>query len=128
MTTLTKRVMRRVYVIWGVRYVAPRLLLSVGFFWAAFKVTAESFFISKILSNFMSVAFSSFGATPRFIASALNSAEPQVLVLISACGIAGFFLAVKLLRSVRSMVAGGNVSMVFNPSGLRPSGSNDRSK
>ena len=77
--------------IWGVRYVAPRLLLSVGFFWTAFKITAQSFFVSKILSNFMAVAFSSVWATPKFIASALNSAEPQVLVLISACGIAGFF-------------------------------------
>jgi len=102
--------------IWGVRYVAPRLLLSVGFFWTAFKITAQSFFVSKILSNFMAVAFSSVWATPKFIASALNSAEPQVLVLISACGIAGFFLAVKLFRSIRGMVAEGNFSAVLSKS------------
>ena len=101
--------------IWGVRYVAPRLLLSIGFFWTAFKVTAQSFFVSKIVSNFMAVAFSNIWAGPRFISSALNSAEPQVLVLISACGIAGFFLAVKLFRSVRSMFAEKTFSaVIFN--------------
>lgn len=114
MTTLTKKVMRRVYVIWGIRYVAPRFLLSAGLFWTAFRLTAQSFFVSKIVGNFMSVAFSSVWAGPRFIASALNSTEPQVLVLISACGIAGFFLAVKLFRNIRSIVAEGNIAAVFN--------------
>lgn len=100
--------------IWGFRYVAPRLILSVALFWTAFKVTAQSFFVSKIVSNFMAVVFSNVWAGPRFIASALNSAEPQVLTLISACGIAGFFLAVKLFRNIRSIVERGNVVAVFN--------------
>lgn len=116
MTALTKKVMRRVYVIWGVRYILPRLVLSIGLFWVAFRVAAESFFISKIFSNFMAVAFSNVWATPQFITSALNSAEPRVLVLVSACGIAGFFLAVKLLRSIRNIVAGRNLSAVLSKS------------
>jgi len=108
--------MRRVYMIWGVRYVAPRLLMSVGLFWVAFKVTAQSFFVSKVVSNFLSVAFSNVWAGPQFIASALNSAQPQVLILISACGIAGFFLAVKLFRNIRSIVAEGNFAAVLSKS------------
>lgn len=128
MTNLTKQVMRRIYVIWGVRYVLPRLALSIGLFWTAFKVTANSFFVSQILSNFLGVAFSSVWAAPQFATSALASAEPQVLILISATGISGFFLAVKLLRSVRSILANGSLSAVLSPSGLRPSGSNDKTK
>lgn len=116
MITLTKKIMRRVYIIWGVRYVAPRLLVSVGLFWAAFRITASSFFVSKIFSNFMAVAFSSVWAAPQFITSALNSAEPQVLVLISACGITAFFLAVKLLRSTRSIIASDNFVAVLGKS------------
>ncbi|MEK7559874.1 MAG: hypothetical protein AAB522_01045 [Patescibacteria group bacterium] len=116
MTTLTKKIMRRVYIIWGVRYVAPRLLVSSGLFIAAYKVTAESFFVSKIFSNFLSVAFSGLWAAPRFATAALSSAEPQVLVLISACGIFGFFLAVKLLRSIRSILKNGNFAAVLSKS------------
>ncbi len=116
MTNLTKKVMRRVYMIWGVRYVAPRVLLSIGFFWAAFKLMAQNFFVAKIFSNFMTVAFSSVWAIPKFITSALNSAEPQVLVMVSAAGIAGFFLAVNLLRNVRSIIANKNFSAVFEKS------------
>lgn len=116
MANLTKKVMRRVYMIWSIRYVAPRLLLSVGLFFTAFKVTASSFFVSKIFSNFMAVAFSSVWAAPQFITSALNSAEPQVLVLISACGITAFFLAVKLLRSTRSIIASGNFVAILSKS------------
>ena len=102
--------------IWGVRYVLPRLALSIGLFWVAFRITAQSFFVSKILSNFMAVAFGSVWAAPQFIMSALNGAEPQVLVLISAAGISGFFLAVKLLRSVRSIVANGTFAAVLSKS------------
>src|SRR3989344_3126711 len=128
MTNLTKQVMRRVYMIWGVRYILPRLAVSIGLFWVAFKVTAQSFFVSKIFANFISIEFSSVWASPQFITSSLNSAEPQILVLISAAGISGFFLAVKLLRSIRSIVANGSLSAVLSPLGLRPSGSNDKTK
>ncbi|HEY4521979.1 MAG TPA: hypothetical protein VJH05_02465 [Candidatus Paceibacterota bacterium] len=114
MTNITKKIMRRVYVIWGVRYVLPRLAVSIGLFWVAFRVTAQSFFVSKIFINFISVAFSSVWAVPQFITSALNSAQPQVLVLISATGISGFFLAVKLLRSIRSIVANGSLAAVLS--------------
>lgn len=100
--------------IWGVRYVAPRVLLSAGMFFIAFRVMAEKFFVAKIFSNFANVAVSNAGALPQFITSALNHASPSVLVLISACGIAGFFLAVKLFRTIRSIIAGGNLAAVLS--------------
>ena len=117
MTILTKKIMRRVYMIWGIRYVIPRLVGVLGLFGVAFKITAESFFVSKIFSNFLAVAFSGVEGAPLFLASALNSAEPQVLILISAAGISGFFLAIKLLRSIRNIIAtNGNFSAVLNKS------------
>mgnify|MGYP001607265616 CR=1 FL=1 len=114
MTTLTKRIMRRVYLLWSIRYVLPRLVATTGLFWVTLRITANSFFVSKIFANFLNVAFGSVWAAPKFAASALSSAEPQVLVLISACGISGFFLAIKLLRSIRSIVANKNFATALS--------------
>ncbi|OGF71941.1 hypothetical protein A2W54_02345 [Candidatus Giovannonibacteria bacterium RIFCSPHIGHO2_02_43_13] len=98
--------MTRVYGIWFVRRGVPMLLGSALFITAALKLTAERFFVAQIWKNFESVATSDVMGLPKFIASALNSAEPTLLMFISAAGITGFVLAVKLLRSIRSILAG----------------------
>lgn len=103
---LKNRIMRRVYGIWFVRRGAPMLAGSALFMTAALKLTAERFFVAQIWRNFESVAASDIMGLPRFIASALNHAEPSLLIFISLAGVAGFALAVKLLRSIRSIFAG----------------------
>ena len=72
----------------------------------AFRLTADSFFVSEIMKNFGYVLRHNLLGIPRYITSALNSAEPSTLILISMAGIVSFALAVKLLRSIRSIVYG----------------------
>jgi len=82
------------------------LVGSSLFITVALKLTAERFFVAQIWKNFEFVATSNLMGLPRFIASALNNAEPMLLIFISATGIVGFVLAVKLLRSIRSILTG----------------------
>ena len=100
---LKKRIMRRVYGIWFVKRVIPTAGGSALFVGIALKETAQRFFVAQIASNFMAVASSNAWAIPSFIASAMNKLEPSVLVLTAGAGLAGFALAVKLLRSIRVM-------------------------
>lgn len=72
----------------------------------AFKLTADSFFVSEIMKNFGFVLRHNLLGLPRYIESALNSTAPSTLILISMAGIISFALAVKLLRSIRSIVYG----------------------
>ena len=102
---LKNRIMTRVYGIWFIRRGVPMLAGSALFITAALKLTAERFFVAQIWRNFEFVATSNLMGLPRYIASALNSAEPALLTFISAAGITGFVLAVKLLRSIRSIMA-----------------------
>ncbi len=102
------RVMKRVYGIWVLRYVLPRLAGSFVLFFAALRITADTFFVARIIQNFEHVASSNVWAIFPFITSALNHAEPFVLILISAAGIAGFALAVNLFRNIRSIMRNQN--------------------
>ena len=104
---LKKRIMRRIYAIWFVRRASPMLLGVGAAGYLALRETARQFFVAKIVSNFMAVASSSVWSVPSFIASALNHAQPTVLILISAAGLTSFYLAIKLLRSIRSIVSSG---------------------
>ncbi|KKT59407.1 MAG: hypothetical protein UX43_C0010G0008 [Candidatus Giovannonibacteria bacterium GW2011_GWB1_46_20] len=79
---------------------------SAASFYIALRVAAERFFVAQIVSNFAVATRSGFLGMSNFVASALNSVEPSVLILISMAGIVSFGLAVKLLRSVRSIIAG----------------------
>jgi len=96
--------MRRVYGIWFVRVIAPRLLGATAFLWIAARITADNFFVAKVIANFLNVAQSNMLALPQFFASALNHASLSTVFLISACGLAGFALSVKFLRAMRSFV------------------------
>lgn len=97
--------MRRVYGIWFVRQAMPMLAVSAIFITAALRVTADRFFVAQIWRNFENIASSNIMGLPRYIASAMNSAEPSLLLFISFAGIAGFAVIVKLLRSIRSIMA-----------------------
>ncbi|OGF63382.1 hypothetical protein A2926_03990 [Candidatus Giovannonibacteria bacterium RIFCSPLOWO2_01_FULL_44_40] len=108
---LKKRIMRRVYAIWFIRRGLPMVAGSVVSFYIAMTVTAERFFVAQIFSNLTVAAHSGFLGMSKFIISALNSVEPSVLVLISIAGIVSFALAVKLLRSIRSIVAGAGAAV-----------------
>ena len=102
---LKNRIMRRVYGIWFVKQAMPMLAGSAVFITAALRLTADRFFVAQIWRNFESIASSNIMGLPRYIASAMNSAEPMLLLFISAAGITGFALVVKLLRSIRSIMA-----------------------
>ncbi len=101
---LKSRIMKRVYGVWAVRFALPRLAGSVALLLLALRVTADRFFVARIMQNFDRVAASNVWAIPQFIASALNHAQPTVLVLIAAAGIGGFALAVNLFRNVRNVL------------------------
>ena len=109
---IKNRIMRRVYGIWFVRRVAPMGFASAFFINLALKEAAGQFFVAQIVSNFLTVAGANLWGIPRFIASALNSAEPSVLVLISATGMVGFTLAVKLWRSIKGVAAAPSMAAV----------------
>lgn len=106
---LKNRIMRRIYGIWFLRRGIPMLAGSAVLITIALKATAERFFVAQIWKNLEFAAKSNIMGLPRFIASALNSAEPELLLFISAAGVTGFMLAVKLLRSIRSILAGQTV-------------------
>ena len=110
---LKTRIMRRVYGIWLVRTALPMLAGSALFITAALRLAAERFFVAAIEQNLLFVINNNFMGLPRYIASALNHAEPSLLILISGAGIAGFALAVKLLRSIRSIVASGSLGLSY---------------
>lgn len=96
--------MRRVYTIWLVRRALPMVGGSFLSLMVALKLTADSFFVAEIMKNFGYVLRHNFLGAPRYIESALNSAEPSTLILIAMAGTMSFVLAVKLLRNVRSVV------------------------
>ena len=102
---LKKRIMRRIYAIWFIRQALPVLAGSAVSLYIALKITADRFFIAEIVKNFENVVNSNILGLPRYIASALNSAEPSALILMSLAGLIGFGLAIKLLRSVRAILA-----------------------
>ncbi len=110
---LKNKIMRRVYAIWFARKAAPLALGSAVFLYIALAETARRFFVAKVISNFLEVSDSSIWSAPRFIASALNHVEPSILIVISLAGLISFILAVKLLRSIRSVVANQNMGMIF---------------
>lgn len=103
---LKTRIMRRIYAIWFVRRGLPMVAGSAASFYVALRVTAERFFVTQIVSNFVVATHSGFLGISNFVVSALNSVEPSLLILISMAGIISFALAVKLLRSIRGIVAG----------------------
>lgn len=102
---LKNRIMRRVYGIWFVKQALPMLAGSAVFITAALRMTADRFFVAQIWKNFGSIASSNIMGLPRYIASAMNHAEPSLLLFISAAGVIGFGLVVKLLRSIRSIMS-----------------------
>lgn len=105
--------MRRVYAIWFVRRIAPPAI-SLGFFgYLAFHETAQSFFVAKIVSNFLMIA-SNVWAIPGFVGSAVTHAEPQVLFIIAFSILATFVLAVKLLQNIRMIVMRRNQMLFSN--------------
>ncbi len=106
--------MRRIYAIWFVRRALPLALGSGVLMYIALAETARNFFVARIISNFVTVYNSDLWAIPRFIASALNSAEPITLFLISISGLLSFAFAVKLLRSIRALVSGPAISYNHN--------------
>jgi hypothetical protein len=114
---LTKRIMRRVYAVWIVRRILPQLAIMSTVLFVGIRVTADRFFVAKIVENFTAIANSNIFALPRFMASALNSAEPAALVVLSISGVASFFLAIRLLRSIRTLV--NNRSYLFSKALVR---------
>ncbi|MBI2023423.1 hypothetical protein HYT01_02580 [Candidatus Giovannonibacteria bacterium] len=101
---LKNRIMKRVYGIWLVRRIAPKLALVSALIVVSYRVVADSFFVSQIAANFLSAAGSGLTNVPRFIASALNHADPIALIVISAAGVVSFMLAVSMFRSIRIFV------------------------
>lgn len=97
--------MRRVYGIWFLRQALPLVAGAALLMTAALRLTADRFFVAQIWRNFESVVTSNILGLPRYIASAMNSAEPSLLLLISVSGVAGLWLVIKLLRSIRSIIA-----------------------
>lgn len=102
---LKNRIMRRVYGIWFVRQALPMLAGGALFITAALRVAADRFFVAQIWRNFESIATSNIMGLPRYIASAMNHAEPALLLFISFAGVAGFVVVIKLLRSIRSIMS-----------------------
>src|SRR3972149_3791191 len=80
---LKTRIMRRIYAIWFVRRGLPMIAGSAASFYIALRVAAERFFVAQIVSNFAVATRSGFLGMSNFVAAALNSVEPSVLILIS---------------------------------------------
>ena len=101
---LKSRIMRRVYGIWFVRRFAPTAA-SLGFFsYLTLHEIADKFFVSQIYANFLAVA-QNMWAIPGFIGAAVTHAQPQTLFIIAFSILAVFVLSVKLLRTIRVIVA-----------------------
>ncbi len=109
---LKNKIMRRIYGIWFVRSIVPKFVGAAAFLWIGARIVADNFFVGKVIANLLNVAGSNMLAVPQFIGSALNHAAPSTLFLAAASGLAGFALAVKLLRAVRSFVAARSTSQL----------------
>lgn len=107
--------MKRVYGIWFVRQALPMLAGGSLFITVALKVAADRFFVAQIWRNFENIASSNVMGLPRYIASAMNHAEPALLLFISFAGVAGLAIVIKLLRSIRSiMSSSANLGMSYS--------------
>ena len=98
---LKERVMRRIYAIWFVRRILPRFGgVAVGIF-VAYRVTAQSFFVAKILENFLMVSAGGLSSLSPFVISALAHADPRAALVIALSVVAAGLLSFKLLSDIR---------------------------
>lgn len=103
---LRERIMRRVYAIWFVRRALPRLGgAAIGLF-VAYRVTASSFFVAKVIENFFAVSAVNTWATPRFVFAALLNADPRAVLVIAFSCIAAILLSFKLFSDIRTVMRG----------------------
>lgn len=107
---LKKRIMRRVYAIWFVRRALPLLGGSAFGLLVAYRATADSFFVEKIIENFLVVSVSNIWAAPRFFLAALLNADPRAVVVIAFSCVVAILLSFKLFSDIRA-VTRGNISL-----------------
>lgn len=102
---LKNKIMRRIYIIWFFRKIAPAVLLEIPFlFFIAFYEAAREFFVAQIIYNLKIFAISSnnsFWASFQFTQSALANTAVIPLVMIGISGILAMYLTFVLIKNLR---------------------------
>ncbi len=106
---LKKRIMKRVYAIWFVKKIAPAIFIYTPFLgFIALRETANEFFITKIVENFVLALNSGFAATMSYMASAVANipAMPSLIILLSTGALVfvlkGLFISLKRMSLVKT--------------------------
>lgn len=101
---LKERIMRRIYAIWFMRRALPLLGGAAFGLLVAYRATANSFFVAKIIENFLVVSAPNIWAAPRFFFAALINAEPRAVVVIAFSCIIAIILFFKLFSDIRTVL------------------------
>ena len=109
-TGLKERIMRRVYAIWFVRRALPFGGGALFGFFIAYRATAESFFVAKIVENFFAVSSVNLWGTPHFVFTALLNTDPRAVLMVAFSCIIAALLSFKLFSDIRTVLRG-NVSL-----------------
>lgn len=115
-TNLKERIMRRIYAIWFVRRALPLSLGATFGIFVAYRATANSFFVERIVDNFFTVAAENIAATPNFVFAALLHADARAVSIVALSMIAGVFLASKLFSDIRVMLQARTAPLDFHRS------------
>ena len=78
------------------------LVLSVISLWVAIREMAQSFFVAKIVTNFIQVA-QNISDIPRFVAVAFLHAHASALAVVFVSTLVAFVLFERFVRGLRSM-------------------------
>lgn len=102
MAQLKQRIMRRIYGIWFVRRGAPMLAIAGFFLFVALRETARSFFVAKIVENFIQAA-QNMGSIPGFVLSALVHAQTSALLTVMVSLAVSVVLGWRFIQSLRNI-------------------------
>jgi len=102
---LKKRIMKRVYIIWFFRKIAPAVFLYMPFLaFVALRETAREFFVIKIIENFLrAVHESGLNGALNFVFSAFNETPVLPTVVIIASLALFVFILRKLFRNFKGI-------------------------
>jgi hypothetical protein len=103
MSTLKQKVMRRIYGIWFVRRGAPMLAVAGFFLFLALRETARSFFVAKIVENFI-ISAQNISNIPSFILSAIAHAPASALVMVMFSTVISLVLGWRFIRSLKGVL------------------------
>ena|SRR3989344_3922353 len=99
-----KHIMRRIYAIWFVRRALPISAGAALGVFVTYRATADSFFVAKIIENFLSVSATNAWGAPRFMFAALLNTDPRAVLVISFSFVVAILLSLKLFSDIRTIM------------------------